>query len=347
MNNRQLQTSDFDYELPKELIAQTPVEPRDHSRLMVLHRATKIIEHRRFYEIVEYLEKGDVVVCNNSRVIPAKIRGQKKGTSSEVEFLLLQRLDEGLWKTLARPGKKLPVGAVVQLIDSSGKVNEKIAAEVVGEDKDGIKIVCFPESRCLHELGQIPLPPYIRTPLTDPDRYQTVYAKVNGSVAAPTAGLHFTPELLKKLEEKGVKLEFVTLHIGLDTFRPVRTDDPTQHPIHTEYGEISREVAELINHARRAGKRVVAIGTSTVRLLELAGQKHEVQPYAGWVDLFILPGHQFKVVDAMVTNFHLPRSTTIMLVSAFTGKDFLFAAYKEAVRNQYRFYSFGDAMLIL
>lgn len=342
-----MQTSDFDYSLPSILIAQTPMEPRDHSRLMVLHRAEHLIEHRHFYNIVDYLEKDDVVVLNDSRVIPARLLGQKSGTSTKVELLFLRRLGEKLWEALARPGKKLPVGTAIQMAGSSGKVNETLTAEVIRCGENGIKVVRLSDNVDLRRIGQVPLPPYIHTALADPDRYQTVYARVNGSVAAPTAGLHFTSRLLERLESKGVKTAFVTLHIGLDTFRPVRAADPRQHPIHTEYGEVSSETATLINHARNMGKRIIAVGTSTVRLLESSGRVGSIHPSAGWVKLLILPGYEFKVINAMVTNFHLPRSTPLMLVSAFAGREFLLAAYKEAVAQCYRFYSFGDAMLIL
>ncbi len=342
-----MKISDFDYKLPDTLIAQVPVEPRDHSRLMVLHRSSRTIEHRYFYEITHYFEKGDVIVFNNSRVIPARLQGWKRGTAARVELLLLRRLDNHLWEALARPGKRLPVGAEVVLGDPSDKSEETIVAEVIGNKEGGIKIVRFPENARLKKLGQVPLPPYIRVPLASPDRYQTVYAKVNGSVAAPTAGLHFTPALLEALEDKGVNSAFVTLHIGLDTFRPVRTEDPEQHQIHTEYGEVSEDAALLVNQARNIGGRVVAVGTSTVRLLEAATRDGKVRPYAGQIGLFILPGYQFNIVDAMVTNFHLPRSTPLMLVAAFAGREFLLSAYNEAVAQRYRFYSFGDAMLIL
>jgi S-adenosylmethionine:tRNA ribosyltransferase-isomerase len=342
-----MKTSDFDYSLPSALIAQVPVEPRDHSRLLVLHRDSRLIEHRHFYEITHYLEKDDVIVFNNSRVIPARMLGHKKGTTIKVELLLLRRLDKNLWEALARPGRKLPVGTEVILRDLSGVHEGEILAQIVGHKEEGVKIVQLSDETCLRTLGQLPLPPYIHVPLPDPNRYQTVYAKVDGSVAAPTAGLHFTAELLKRIEEKGVKIAFVTLHIGLDTFRPVRTDHPERHPIHTEYGEVSREVATTVNEAGKIGRRVIAVGTSTVRLLEAAGQTGVVQPYAGSVDLFILPGYKFRIVNAMVTNFHLPKSTPLMLVAAFAGREFLLTAYQEAVAQSYRFYSFGDAMLIL
>lgn len=342
-----MKISDFDYNLPSALIAQIPIEPRDHSRLMVLQRHSRTIEHRHFFEIIHYLEKNDVIVFNNSRVIPARITGQKRGTSFRVELLLLRRLDRNLWETLARPGKKLPVGTEVVLTSSSEMGGKAVLAEIVGHKENGIKVVRFSDDTCLNKLGQMPLPPYIHVPLTDPERYQTVYAKIDGSVAAPTAGLHFTPGLLKALEDKRVKRVFVTLHIGLDTFRPIRVDDPKQHIIHTEYGEVSKEAAASINLAKESGKRVIAVGTSTVRLLEALWHNGEVKPYNGQVDLFILPGYRFNVVDAVLTNFHLPRSTPLMLIAAFAGREFLLSAYDEAIAQGYRFYSFGDAMLIL
>lgn len=342
-----MKISDFDYNLPSALIAQVPVEPRDHCRLLVLHRNNRIIEHRQFFEIALYLDKGDVIVFNNSRVIPARIKGQKKGTSLLVEFLLLRRLDRNLWEALARPSKKLPIGAEVVLMEPSGMGENPVLAKIVGHKESGIKFVHFSDDTRLNRFGQMPLPPYIHVPLTDPERYQTVYAKVDGSVAAPTAGLHFTPRLLESLEDKGVEKVFVTLHIGLDTFSPIRVEDPKQHHIHTEYGEVSEKAAELINQAKRDGRRVIAVGTSTVRLLEASGHDGEVRPYVGRVDLFILPGYRFKVVDAIVTNFHLPRSTPLMLIAAFVGKELLLSAYAEAIAQGYRFYSFGDAMLIL
>ncbi len=342
-----MKISDFDYKLPDKLIAQVPTEPRDHSRLMVLYRNSRTIEHHHFFEIASYLEKDDVIVFNNSRVIPARMMGQKRGTSVQVELLLLRRLDKNLWEALARPSKKLPVGAEIVLKNPSGMEENTVLAEIVGHKENGVKIVRFSDDTCLNKLGQMPLPPYIRLPLADPERYQTVYAKIDGSVAAPTAGLHFTPRVLKALEDKGVKTAFITLHIGLDTFRPIRVNDPKQHTIHTEYGEVSEEVAALINQTKKIGKRAIAVGTSTVRLLETSWRDSGVKPYAGQVDLFILPGYRFNVVDAIVTNFHLPRSTPLMLIAAFAGKEFLLSAYNEAVAQSYRFYSFGDAMLIL
>lgn len=344
-----LKVSDFDYYLPAELIAQTPLEPRDRSRLMVLNRTTGYIEHRHFYEIVDYLSGGDILVFNDSRVIPARLTGRR--AEEKVEIFLLRRLSDGIWETLAQPARKLGVGAKVDIIDEAASSDEtKIGAEVLEQHDGGIKIIRFSDEGLLERLGRVPLPPYIRTPLNEPERYQTVYARVKGSVAAPTAGLHFTPELLKKLEQRGIQLAFITLHLGLDSFRPIQVEAPSHHPIHKEYGEVNQEVALLLSRAKRQGRRVIAVGTSTVRLVEAAAQAGgsiEVKPFAGWVSLFILPGYQFRVVDAMITNFHLPRSTLLMLVSAFAGRDFILSAYKEAKRLGYRFYSFGDAMFIV
>lgn len=342
-----MKTSDFDYHLPPELIAQTPIEPRDQSRLMILHRADNSIEHRYFYEIVNYLQSGDTMVFNNSRVIPARILGRKEHSGTEVEILLLRRLGNNLWETLVRPGRKASVGTKIKIAGKLDNLDIEITAEVLEHGEGGTRVMRFSDENLLDKLGQVPLPPYIYTLLTEPARYQTVYAKINGSVAAPTAGFHFTSRLLNKLQQKGVNLAFVTLHIGLDTFRPVRVDDPHHHPIHREYGEVHQETAALLNQTRKQGKQIIAVGTSTVRLIEAAAQSGTVEPYGGWIDLFILPGYQFRITDAMITNFHLPKSTLLMLVSAFAGKDFILQAYEQAKSLGYRFYSFGDAMLIL
>jgi S-adenosylmethionine:tRNA ribosyltransferase-isomerase len=342
-----MKTSDFDYHLPPELIAQIPLEPRDQSRLMVLRRNDSSIEHRRFYEIIDYFQSGDTIVFNNSRVIPARIIGQKSNSQTKVEVLLLRRLDNNIWETLVRPGKKVTPGTQIRIADAPYAAGEEMNAEVLEQGEGGIRIIRFSDDSLLEKFGQVPLPPYISTPLADAERYQTIYAQTNGSVAAPTAGLHFTSKLLNELHKKGVRLAFVTLHIGLDTFRPVRVEDPNRHAIHKEYGELNSEVATLINQTKEQGKHVIAVGTSTVRLLEAATQTGTIQPFAGWVDLFILPGYKFRITDVMVTNFHLPRSTLLMLVSAFAGKDFILQAYEQAKSLNYRFYSFGDAMLIL
>jgi len=341
-----MKTSDFDYHLPPELIAQVPLEPRDQSQIMVLERRRGSIEHRRFSDLVDYLKAGDVLVCNDSRVIPARLKGKKADSGGKVELLLLRQLDNAVWEVLLKPAKRVAVGTKLSIGNSVAKV----WAEITGEGEGGIKVIRFPEEIRLPKLGKIPLPPYIRTPLADEERYQTVYARVPGSVAAPTAGLHFTRRLLDQLEQKGIELLFVTLHVGLDTFRPVREEDPLKHPIHKEYGIVTKEVASRLAQARREGRRIICVGTTTVRIIEgaaQASQKSLLEPFEGGVSLFILPGYQFRMVDALITNFHLPRSTLLMLVAAFAGKDFIVNAYEEAIARKYRFYSFGDAMLIL
>jgi S-adenosylmethionine:tRNA ribosyltransferase-isomerase len=342
-----MKTSDFDYHLPPELIAQAPVEPRDHSRLMVLDRRCGLIEHRHFFEIADYLCAGDVLLFNDSRVIPARLEG-RKDTGGKVELLLLRRLDNALWEALVRPGKRVGIGTRLELTGGAGKA--KVTAEITGLGEQGIKEVQVSDEKLLLQLGRVPLPPYIHRPLADAERYQMVYARVPGSAAAPTAGLHFTPRLLEQIKEKGVKLLFVTLHIGLDTFRPVREEDPQKHPIHREYGIITPEVAEELSRAKKEGRRIICAGTTTVRLVEAAAQGEDsagIGPFEGWVSLLALPGYQFRMAGALITNFHLPRSTLLMMVAAFAGRDFILNAYEEAIASKYRFYSFGDAMLIL
>ncbi len=338
-----MKTNDFDYYLTPELIAQTPIEPRDHSRLMVLDRATGSIEHRHFYDILEYLHKSDVMVFNDSRVIPARLKGKRTGSGGSVEILLLRRQQPGVWEALVKPARRLQSGALIEI--ESG-----IRAEITGVGDKGLRTVRFSDESGLAKAGEVPLPPYIHQPLQNPERYQTVYARVTGSVAAPTAGLHFTPELLGKIRQKGINCLFTTLHVGLDTFRPVTEEDPEKHIIYREYGTVGAEVTEELNRARREGRRIICTGTTTVRLIEQAAlnsQSGEIEPFSGWVELFILPGHRFRMVDAMVTNFHLPRSTLLMLVTAFGGKELIDKAYREAIAQRYQFYSFGDAMLIL
>ncbi len=340
-----MKISDFDYFLPPELIAQTPIEPRDHSRLMVVNRAKASIEHHFFFHIVNYLNPGDALVFNDSRVIPARLFGYTE-TGNQVEILLLRRQDNGNWEIIGRPGKKLKPGVKIKITKPS-QPDLVLMAEIIDRGKAGTRIARFSDEEVMERLGEIPLPPYIHSPITNPDRYQTIYAKVKGSVAAPTAGLHFTPRLLEELKNKQIQLIFVTLHIGLDTFRPVREEDPKQHPIHQEYGIVGQEAAQSLNQAKKEGKRIIAVGTSTVRLLEASVVNGELKPFSGLVDLFILPGYQFRFVDAMITNFHLPRSTLLLLVSAFAGRELILKAYQEAVKQKYRFYTFGDAMLIL
>ncbi len=337
-----LRTADFDYDLPESLIAQEPIEPRDAARLMVLHREDGRIEHRIFREIGEYLHPGDVLVLNQTRVMPARLFAHKE-TGGRVEILLLRRLDEQNWECLVG-GKGLKAGRRLHL-------NQNIQATILEEKGGALRLIRFSSPLTpdlLSRLGQIPLPPYIHHPLHDPERYQTVYARQLGSAAAPTAGLHFTPQLLEELQAKGVHLTYVTLHIGLDTFAPVTEEHPTEHKIHTEWCEVSELAIERIHAARAQGGRIIAVGTTSVRALESAAQESgELKPYQGYTSLFILPGYRFKVVEAMITNFHLPRSTLLMLVSAFAGRERILTAYEEAKRCGYRFYSFGDAMLIL
>jgi len=358
-----MKTDQFDYDLPQELIAQTPVEPRDASRLMVVHRGSAQIEHRVFGDIVQYLRPGDFLILNQTRVIPARLFGQKVGTGGKVELLLLQREDDKLWQALVR-GKKLRPGTRIELHAPAGRepdrpdAPESVIAEIVAEVESGGRLVRFeqPIEPLLHEIGTIPLPPYIHRPLADPERYQTVYGRVEGSVAASTAGLHFTPELLLELRRMEVEMAYITLQIGLDTFRPVKEERIQDHQIHTEWYEVTAPVAEQINRAKLEGRRVIAVGTTVVRALESAaggcapqGQVcawQAVSAYSGPTDLFIFPGYAFRVVDAMVTNFHLPRSTLLMLVSAFAGRDLISQAYQQAIEQRYRFFSFGDAMLL-
>ncbi len=354
-----MRTDDFDYSLPPELIAQTPVEPRDASRLMVVHRDGGQIEHRIFRDIGEYLRPGDLLVLNQTRVLPARLFGRKAGTGGKVELLLLNRRDERTWEALVR-GKGLRPGTRIELHPISNLQSPiPVRAEIVQELESGSRLLRFdrPIEPLLHELGVIPLPPYIHKPLADPERYQTVYGRIEGSAAASTAGLHFTPELLVALRQAGVEMAFVTLHIGLDTFRPVKEERIEEHQIHTEWYEVAAPVAEQVNRARLEGRRVIAVGTTVVRALESAaggcapeGQAcawRTVSAYAGPTDLFIYPGYRFRVVEALITNFHLPRSTLLMLVSAFAGRELILRAYQEAIRQRYRFFSFGDAMLLL
>jgi S-adenosylmethionine:tRNA ribosyltransferase-isomerase len=341
-----LKTSDFDYDLPESFIAQTPVEPRDSSRLLVLWRETGEIEHRLFREVGAYLRPNDVLVLNQTRVIPARIFARKL-TGGRVELLLLRRRDETTWEALVG-GKGLSVGRNIQVEDGP-------RAEIVENLNGSERLIRFemPIEPYFPKIGNVPLPPYIHEKLTDPERYQTVYAHEPGSAAAPTAGLHFTPRLLAELEAQEIKLAYVTLHVGLDTFAPVTEDDPEQHKIHTEWCELPQDTAALINAAREKGGRIIAVGTTSVRTLESAsrsstlGHSPKIVPYSGTTDLFILPGFRFGLVDAMITNFHLPKSTLLMLVSAFAGREPILRAYEAAKRDGYRFYSFGDAMLVL
>ena len=341
-----MKTTDFDYDLPESSIAQTPAEPRDSSRLLVLHRETNELEHRIFRDAADYLNPGDLLVLNQTRVIPARIYA-RKDTGGRVELLLLRRRDTWTWEALVG-GKGLRVGKKVKVEEDGPE------AEIIELLDGSERLIRFSEPIEPHfsKVGNVPLPPYIHEKLDDPERYQTVYAKEPGSAAAPTAGLHFTPRLLEELQVKGVRIAFVTLHVGLDTFAPVTEDDPEEHKIHTEWCELPQETADLINDTRARGKRVIAVGTTSVRTLESAAPQTKnngslIAAFVGPTSLFILPGYQFKVVDAMITNFHLPKSTLLMLVSAFAGREKILEIYKTAVEEGYRFYSFGDAMLIV
>lgn len=340
-----MKTSDFDYTLPPEFIAQTPVEPRDTSRLMLVNRQDGSILHRHFFDLPDILQSGDLLVFNDTRVIPARLFGKKAKTGGKVELLLLRRMEPSLWECLVKPGKHARPGDSIEI---SGDYGPVVSASVISTGLGGKRVIRMEDDSQLADIGVVPLPPYIHTPLPDPDRYQTVYARASGSVAAPTAGLHFTPDLFARLEARGVSTAFVTLHIGLDTFRPVKEDDPTEHVIHTEYGIVDSEAAARISEARQAGRRVICVGTTSTRLLEaVVDNDGIVPPFSDWVSLFILPGYRFKAANALITNFHLPRSTLMMLVSAFAGRELIMRAYDEAIAERYRFYSFGDAMLIV
>ena len=355
-----MKTAEFDYDLPPELIAQTPIEPRDASRLMVVDRRSGQIIHRRFYDLPDFLQTGDLLVHNESRVIPARLFGRKP-TGGKVEILLLRERADGTWKTLIR-GRRIQAGMQLTLLDGPDGQPIGVGARVVEEEEGGARVLAFdqPALALAEQVGVTPLPPYIHTPLEDAGRYQTIYARVPGSAASATAGLHFTPELMLKLREMGVRSAFVTLHIGLDTFRPVSEERVEEHQMHTEYCSLTPEVAEQVNQTKLAGDRVVAVGTTSVRTLETAALAaaggeacaegcpwQTVAAFEGNTDLFIYPGFRFRAVDVLITNFHLPRSTLLMLVAAFAGKGLLERAYAEAIEERYRFYSFGDAMLIL
>ena len=341
-----MKTSDFYYDLPKELIAQDPLEDRSSSRLLVLHRKSGRVEHRVFTDIVEYLKPGDCLVRNNTKVIPARLYGTRVDTGATIELLLLKRMENDVWETLVKPGKKARQGAVISFGDGI------LTGEIIDVKEDGNRLIQFRYEgifeEILDQLGQMPLPPYITHTLKDKNRYQTVYAKYEGSAAAPTAGLHFTEDLFRKLEEKGVLVANVTLHVGLGTFRPVKVDDVSKHHMHTEFYQVTKEEADKINKAKQAGGRIVCVGTTSCRTIESAADGNGVlKPGQGDTDIFIYPGYSFKMMDVLITNFHLPESTLLMLVSALAGKEQVMRVYEEAVRERYRFFSFGDAMIIL
>ena len=340
-----MKRQDFYYELPEELIAQDPLEDRQSSRLLVIDKESGVISHRIFREVTEYLREGDCLVINDTKVIPARLIGSREGTNAKIEILLLKRRENNIWETLVKPGKKAKVGTRIHFGEGL------LTGEVIGIVEEGNRLIQFTYDGIFEEildrLGQMPLPPYITHQLEDKNRYQTVYAVNTGSAAAPTAGLHFTPELLKKIEEKGVAVARVTLHVGLGTFRPVKAEDITGHKMHSEFCMISGETAGVINETKQNGGRVICVGTTSCRTVEsFAAEDGVLSERSGWTDIFIYPGYRFKVLDALVTNFHLPQSTLIMLVSALAGRERVLAAYEEAVREKYRFFSFGDAMFV-
>ncbi len=340
-----MKVTDFDFYLPEELIAQCPLEKRDEARLMLLDKETGEIEHKVFKDIIDYLGEGDCLVLNDTRVLPARLIGAKENTGGKIEFLLLKRIDKDKWETLVKPGRKAQIGT--RFVFGDGELK----AEVVDIGEDGNRIVNFEYEGIFEEvldrLGQMPLPPYIKEKLEDKEMYQTVYSKEQGSAAAPTAGLHFTEELLKSIEEKGVNIAFLTLHVGLGTFRPVKVENIQEHNMHSEYYTMSKETADIINKTKANGKTVIAVGTTSCRTLETIGDSNgEVREQSGWTDIFIYPGYKYKVVDKIITNFHLPQSTLIMLVSALAGREHIMNAYDRAVKEKYRFFSFGDAMFI-
>ncbi|HWI55345.1 MAG TPA: tRNA preQ1(34) S-adenosylmethionine ribosyltransferase-isomerase QueA [Desulfobacteria bacterium] len=337
---------DFDYYLPEELIAQEPAKSRDKSRLLVLHRKSGMLEHRVFSDIIEYMRKGDVLVVNSTRVIPARLFGIKEGTGAKIEVVLLRRMDINTWEALVKPGRRVHPGT--RIIFGDGL----LAAQSLESTEVGGRVLRFEYEgvfeQILDKLGQMPLPHYIKKELEDKERYQTVYARTPGSAAAPTAGLHFTPELISDIRARGVDVVEVTLHVGLGTFRPVKTQNITEHKMHSEYYEVTEETADVINRARENGGRLIAVGTTSTRTIETAADENGViRPGSGWTDIFIYPGYKFKAVDRLITNFHLPKSTLLMLISAFAGRDSVIEAYQEAVSEGYRFFSFGDAMFII
>ena len=340
-----MKVSDFDFYLPEELIAQHPLKKRDASRLMVLDKKTGNIEHKSFHDVIDYLNEGDTLVLNNTRVMPARLIGEKENTGGKIEFLLLKRIEGDKWECLAKPGKRAKIGQRFTFGEG------KLKCEVVDIVEEGNRVIEFSYDgifeQVLDELGEMPLPPYITERLEDRERYQTVYSKEKGSAAAPTAGLHFTEELLKEIKAKGINIAYLTLHVGLGTFRPVKVDDVNEHIMHSEFYHLDKENADIINETKKRGNKVIAVGTTSTRTLETIGDENGfVREQSGWTDIFLYPGYKYKVIDELITNFHLPESTLIMLVSALAGKENVMNAYNEAVKERYRFFSFGDSMLI-
>ena len=343
-----MRTSDFDYDLPEELIAQTPLEPRDHSKLMLVDRDVGALSHDRFFNLPKYLRQGDVLVFNDSRVISARLFGSRDDTGNKIELLLLSRLREGVWRSLVRPGRRMRENDSFIIHDRDDNKSE-MTGHVLEVEDSGSRIVEITNEFLIEDIGNVPLPPYIHEKVSDPERYQTIYAKSEGSVAAPTAGLHFTEELMSNIRDKGVLTEFVTLHVGWDSFRPLKSENIFDHKMHSEYWHLSNETAININEAKQEGRRIISVGTTAARLLENVFEKQNGYPIregSGWADIFMTPGYEFKVLDGLITNFHLPKSTLLMLTSALAGRDLMLKAYREAVDHEYRFYSFGDAMLI-
>ncbi len=339
-----MKTDDFDFYLPEKLIAQTPLEKRDSSRLLVLDKETGEIKHESFSNIIEYLNEGDILVLNDTKVMPARILGTKEDTGAVIELLMLKETEKDTWEVLSKPAKRIKIGTVV-------KFSDKLKAQCVGLGEEGIRIFKFIYDgifyEILDELGEMPLPPYIHEKLKDKDRYQTVYAKNIGSAAAPTAGLHFTKELMDKIKDKGIKIEYITLHVGLGTFRPVSVEDVTNHKMHSEFYQMSSKTAKTLNEAKKNNNRIISVGTTSTRTLETIMNLYgEFKECSGWTDIFIYPGYKFKAITSLITNFHLPKSTLIMLVSALAGKENIMNAYNEAVQCEYRFFSFGDSMFI-
>ena len=339
-----MKTDDFDFYLPEKLIAQTPLEERDSSRLLILDKNTGNLTHKHFKDIIDYLNKDDVLVLNDTKVMPARIIGTKEDTGAVIELLMLKEKEKDIWEVLSKPAKRVKIGTII-------KFSNRLSAECIDIGEEGIRLFKFIYDgifyEILDELGEMPLPPYIHEKLKDKDRYNTVYARNLGSAAAPTAGLHFTEELLSKIKEKGVKVEYITLHVGLGTFRPVSVEDVTKHKMHSEYYEMSKDTAQVLNEAKKNNNRIISVGTTSTRTLETIMSLYgEFKECSGWTDIFIYPGYEFKAITSLITNFHLPKSTLIMLVSALAGKENIMKAYKEAVDNEYRFFSFGDSMFI-